>query len=81
VKQALRLVGLGLLVVPAIVVLAIVFPFAGAGSGKDYQPGMDLARLLSLHAAELFDGVAGIAALVVMGVGVLVLIASIFVPD
>jgi hypothetical protein len=80
-RKIVRLIGGGLVVLPAVIVASFLVMDPGWGSGKDYQPGMKLARFISLILPSFFDSAAAIAALVVIGVGLVVLAASVFVPD
>ena len=40
-----------------------------------------LLRLLSIHAREIVHSVPGVAVLIIMGLGVVLIVASVFVPD
>lgn len=85
VKSILRLVGVGLTFLPLAILGAMLEPCSGAASGREYEPGPDTARLLGLHLgtllATLFDRTGAIVALVAVGVGLIVLVASTFVPE
>jgi hypothetical protein len=74
-RTALRVIGGGLIGVP----LLMVFPMVGAGTGKSYEPGSDMARSLSL--SVLIDTPWGIAMLVLVGLGGVLIGMSFLVPE
>ena len=73
-RTALRVIGGGLIGVP----LLLVFPMVGAGTGKSYEPGSDMARGLSL--SVLLDTPSGMAMLVLVGLGGVLIGISFLVP-
>jgi hypothetical protein len=81
VKSILRVIGFVLTFAPVGILAVMVEPCSGAGSGKEYGPGMDTARLLRLHLATLFDSTSAVVVLVAGGLGIIVLLISLFVPE
>ena len=73
--QVLRLIAMALMTVPTIILLAIT----SSGTDRTYEPGEATQRFFSL--ALLFHGPMRIALLVLVGLGLLFLLASKFARE
>jgi hypothetical protein len=81
VRKVVRAIGLCLMGLPAVIGVVLLVPVAFPGPDDEHAPGMKAARLLSVRAVELFHTRAAIAALITMGVGLAIFLASALVPD
>jgi|tagenome__1003787_1003787.scaffolds.fasta_scaffold18001617_1 hypothetical protein len=83
-KTILRVAGLCLVSLPAVILFAFLEPCTGAGSGKDYTTGMETKRFFAAHLREVAGQVSHTTLTLVlagMALGVVLLVMTLFAPE
>jgi hypothetical protein len=80
----LRVAGVCLVSLPAAILFAFLDPCTGAGSGKEYNIGLETKRFFAAHVREVIGQVSHTTLILVlagMALGVVLLVISRFTPE